>query len=121
MCVALQQAGDQADHIQPGVAHRGVQHPPGCLYDISLWAESKEVSPHKRKRFERSQRLPMMRNTHFHSEALFKIQQSWHSSTNLRSLIRRVEGSFVKTGFLNHLELPNSEPLEGPGAAGESL
>lgn len=42
-----------------------------------------------------------MRNTGF----LLKLQQSWNSSTNLRSLIRRVEGSFVKTGFLNHLEL----------------
>lgn len=44
MCVALQQAGDQSDHIQPGVSHGGVQHPPGCLYDVSLWAERKEVS-----------------------------------------------------------------------------
>lgn len=93
MCVALQQAGDQSDHIQPGVSHRGVQHPPGCLYDISLWAESKEVSPHTQ--VKRSQRLPMMRNTRFHSEALLKIQQSWNCSTNLRSLIRRVEGSWI--------------------------
>lgn len=45
MRVALQQAGNQSDHIQPGVSHRGVQHPPGCLYDVSLQVKSKEVSP----------------------------------------------------------------------------
>ncbi|TNN40666.1 hypothetical protein EYF80_049160 [Liparis tanakae] len=34
--VALQQTGHQSDHIEPRVAHRGVQHAPRRLHHIGL-------------------------------------------------------------------------------------